>query len=88
MLTYFCFPSVGLESQLQFIFLCRSCVCGFRNLEGEGKKEEREREGEIRKEDKGGGRRGKGGRGGEMWRGSGGGGGRKKKREEGKEGKE
>ena len=51
MLTYICFPPVGLECQLQFIFLCRPCVCGFRNLEGEGK-ERGEREG-IKKEEGG-----------------------------------
>ena len=42
--TYFCLPPVGLECQCQFIFLCRLCVCGFRNLEGE-------RGGEMRKEE-------------------------------------
>ena len=32
---YFCSPPVRLECQCQFIFLCRLCVCGFRNLEDE-----------------------------------------------------
>lgn len=83
MLTYICFPPVGLECQLQFIFLCRPCVCGFRNLEGEGK-ERGERE--MRKEDKGGGRRGEGER--EEKCGEEAGGRKKREEERGRKGRE